>query len=154
MAKDPLPELLLNKSMALCAARELCRSEMRARLESWGAAPEVAVNIISRLVSEKFIDEERYSRAFVKDRFRQNGWGKVKIRASLRIKGIPDETVTEALGEIDGEKYSVTLKNLLETQRRKIRAKNQYELKGKLLRFGLSRGFESSLLYDILNDEF
>ena len=67
-------------------------------------------------------------------------------------KTFPDEIIKKALDSIDNETYKQTLVNLLSVHRRSVKAKNQYDLKAKLLRYGLSKGFESSLLYDLLNE--
>jgi len=152
MAESLLFETALKKAMALCAGREYCRSDIRQKLSTWSIDATDAEKIISKLVIEKFIDEERYCTAFVRDKFRYNKWGRVKIASALKMKNIPGETINNALGSIDEETYMDALKEMIATQRRKVKAKNQYELKGKLLRFGLSRGFESHLLYDLLND--
>ncbi|MFN8210660.1 MAG: regulatory protein RecX [Bacteroidales bacterium] len=152
MAENMLYDIALKKAMALCAGREMCRHDISAKLSSWGVKEEDSSRIISVLVSEKFIDEERYANAFVKDRFRYNRWGRVKIAAGLKAKHIQPELIKEALAVIDDDVYISSLKEMLAGHRRKVKAKNQYDLKGKMMRFGLSRGFESSLLYDILND--
>jgi regulatory protein len=152
MAEARLFNIALNKAMALCAGREICRSEIRHKLSAWGVNETDSERILSRLVTEKFIDEERYSSAFVRDKFRYNKWGKVKIAAALKMKNIPGEIISNALGSIDDESYLAVLRDLISSHARKIKAKNQYDLKGKLLRFGLSKGFESHLLYDLLND--
>ena len=68
------------------------------------------------------------------------------------MKRIPDEKITVALNAIDDSEYLDLLKNIIEKQKRSVKAKNQYDLKAKLLRYGLSKGFESSLLYDLLNE--
>jgi len=103
------------------------------------------------LIKENFINEKRYAEAFVKDKFRYNKWGKVKIRAGLKMKKIPGEIINNALDSIDDGTYRKTIEELITVHRRSVKAKNQYDLKGKLLRYGLSKGFESDLLYDVLS---
>jgi regulatory protein len=152
MADTLLFDTALKRSMALCAGREMCRSDIKKKLSSWGLQEIDIERIIEKLVKEKFIDEERYSSAFVRDKFRYNKWGKVKIASTLKMKSIPAETINNAIGSIDDETYMTALRDMISSQRRKVKAKNQYDLKGKLLRFGLSRGFESHLLYDLLNE--
>jgi regulatory protein len=91
MAESELFKTALSKAMALCSRREYCSDDIRAKLNSWGIGENDTEKIISALVTENFINEKRYSEAFVKDRFRYNKWGKVKIRANLRLKKIPAE---------------------------------------------------------------
>jgi regulatory protein len=118
----------------------------------WGVGNDDSEKIISILVKENFINESRYATAFVKDKFNYNKWGKIKIAAHLRIKHIPSDIIKSALDSIDNVLYAKLLKELIARHRRSVKAKNQYDLKAKLLRYGLSKGFESSLLYDLLND--
>ncbi len=90
--------------------------------------------------------------AFSKDKFKYNKWGKVKIGAGLRMKKISEELITKALDSINETEYLDLLKSIIEKQRKTVRAKNQYDLKGKLLRHCLSKGFESHLVYDLLGE--
>jgi regulatory protein len=152
MSEKALFKTALTKAMALCSHREFCCSEMRSKLQSWGVGDNDNEKIIGVLIKENFINEERFAQAFVKDKFNYNKWGKVKITAHLRAKNIPGEIIRTALHAIDNELYKKTLRELISGHRRFVKAKNQYDLKAKLLRYGLSKGFESSLLYDHLND--
>jgi regulatory protein len=152
MSENTLFKTALNKAMAECSRREFCCEDIRNKLVGWGVAINDAEKIIGVLISEKFIDESRYASAFVKDKFKYNKWGKVKLAAHLRAKKLSSEIIKSALDSIEDELYNKFLRELIESHRRSVKAKNQYDLKAKLLRYGLSKGFESSLLYDILND--
>ena len=152
MNENSLYKTALSKAMALCSKREYCMDDIRNKLRSWGAGETDSEKIISTLVRENFLNETRYASAFVKDKFNYNKWGKVKIAAHLKAKQISPGIITSALNLIDNELYMRTMKEIITSHRRHVKAKNQYDLKGKLLRFGLSKGFESNLLYDILND--
>ena len=143
---------LQSKAMALCSKREYCTDDIRSKLRSWGAGETDSEKIISALIRENFLNETRYASAFVRDKFNYNKWGKVKIAAHLRAKQISPGIITSALDLIDNALYMKTMKEIISSHRRHVKAKNQFDLKGKLLRFGLSKGFESNLLYDILND--
>jgi regulatory protein len=152
MSEDTLFKTALRKAMDLCAHSEYCCSEMQDKLRSWGIHGTDNEKIIDLLLSENYINEARYSQAFVKDKFNFNKWGKVKIAVHLRAKGIPGDIIKISLDTIDSELYTKTLTDLISSHRRSVKAKNQYDLKAKLLRYGLSKGYESSLLYDLLND--
>ena len=151
MPYNELFKASVTKAMALCARREYCISEVLAKLHSWGTDADDNIKIIELLKKDNYINEERYALGFVKDKFNYNKWGKLKITAHLRSKNISGELIKQALDSIDNETYKQTLVNLLAAHRRSVKAKNQYELKAKLLRYGLSKGFESGLLYDLLN---
>lgn len=151
MAEETLYKISLSKAMALCSRREYCPEDIRLKLQSWGLGENDTENVIGILTKENFLNENRYAEAFVKDKFNYNKWGKVKIKAHLKMNKIPAEIISNALNSIDDELYRKTLSDLIATHRRGIKAKNQYDLKGKLLRFGLSKGFESDLLYGIIS---
>jgi regulatory protein len=148
-----LYNIALNKAMALCAGREICPADIKQKLLLWGVENKDIQKLINYLTKEKFIDEKRFAFAFVKDKFRYNKWGKIKIASALKKKSIPDVMISEALDSIDDEIYLGVLKNIIATHRRTIKSKNLYDLKGKLLRYGMSKGFESHLLYDLLNED-
>lgn len=143
----------LTKAMKLCAAREYCSSEIENKLEKWGVAAADRERILRTLIKDKFIDNYRYSVAFANDKFRQNRWGKIKIAVMLKSKGIDEKTIQQAVGSINEKEYLDTLRKLLATHRKSVRAKSSYEFKGKLARFALSRGFEPELVYQILEED-
>ena len=152
MADNRERDELLQRAMRLCSEREYCISEINALLDRWGSPDSAAREwIINRLVAEKFIDEHRYSRAFVIDHFRHSHWGKVKIAMALRGKKLDPAAIAEGLEAVDEEEYLALLRKIIEEQRKKIKARNRLDLKGKLLRHALGKGFESRLVYDVIN---
>jgi regulatory protein len=152
MSEKALFKIALDKTMAQCSHREFCCYDIRNKLSLWGVDNNDTEKIIGILISENFINESRYASAFVRDKFKYNKWGKVKIAAHLRAKKLPPDIISSALDSIDNNLYNKLLRELIEAHRKSVKAKNQYDLKAKLLRYGLSKGFESSLLYDILNE--
>ena len=132
----------LNRVAAYCSAAEHCRAEVSEKLQKWGIAYEAIERILARLEAEKYIDDERYCRAFINDKYRFARWGKVKIAQALQLKKISYNTCRQFLNEIDEEEYLSILDSLLTAKRKSIHAENEYELNGKLMRFALSRGFE------------
>lgn len=153
MERQELNKSALNKAMALCSKREYCREEIRQKLISWEVSNPDCEKLLDNLTAERFIDESRYANAFTRDKFRYNKWGKVKIASQLKLKRIPHEVIRESLDGIDYDTYVQLLKDLLAAQKKRVKANNDYELKGKLMRFALSKGFESSLIYEILGEE-
>jgi len=139
-----------SKAAALCSRAEKCSSEIRDKLDDWGATGEMTEKVLKKLTEEKFVDDARYSVSFVKDKFRFNKWGRVKLSYMLRQKGISSENIAQALQEIDENDYMETLKKLLQEKARKTAARNPYDKKAKLLRFAQSHGFEGNLTYQVL----
>ncbi len=152
MGEKSEKEELLQRAMRECSAREYCISDISSLLDRWGAHDaETKEWVINRLITEKFIDEHRYSRAFVIDHFRHSHWGKVKITMALRSKKVDPAAIDTGLEAIDEDEYHALLMKIVEEQKKKIRAKNRLDLKGKLLRHALGKGFESHLVYDAVN---
>ena len=141
----------LHRAAAYCPKAEHCISEVSEKLRQWGIGPDDAETIIARLLQEKFIDEARFARSFVGDKFRYSRWGRIKIAYALRAKRVPEALVYDALDErIDEEEYIESLVDLLESKRRQTRAADSYELKGKLFRFAAGRGYESDAISEAL----
>lgn len=144
--------VLLAQMESICAAREYCVSDIRAKLDRRGIESIDKEKIIDSLIKNRFIDEKRYAKAFVNDKFRYNGWGRVKISMQLRLKGISQDVIDKALETIDSEEYSEKLRQMLASKGRSVKAANLFEQRAKLTRFALSRGFEIDLIYTILGE--
>ena len=127
---------------ALCAAAEHCAHELNEKMVRWQLDEDIRERIIQRLVSEHYIDERRYCRAFVADKLRYNKWGRRKIAQALAMKHLDRTLIGEAIDNIDEEEYLSILADVLSAKRKSIKATNDYELHGKLMRFAIGRGFD------------
>lgn len=132
----------LSRVEALCSTSENCRADVAERLQRWGIAYGAINRILDHLEQEKFIDEERFCRAFIHDKFRFAKWGKLKIGQALQLKKISFTIYRPLLNEINEDEYLAILQGLLTSKRKSVHAENEFELNGKLIRFALSRGFE------------
>ena len=130
------------KAEAYCSMAEHCRAEVMEKLYQWGASPMWMDGILNHLEQEGYIDQVRYAKAFVRDKYRFNQWGRVKIAQSLRQKHLDSSDIVVAMEEIDEEEYFTVLEHLLTKKLPGIKAKNTYERNGKLIRFAASRGYE------------
>lgn len=131
---------------ALCASSEHCSQEMLDKMTRWQLPEEEQARVMEYLVKNNYIDEERFTHAFVMDKIRYNKWGRRKIEQALWQKRIPKDIQTKILDEIDENEYLNVLRPLLKSKRRSIKAKNDYELNMKLIKFALSRGFTFELI--------
>ena len=136
---------------ALCAQAEHCQQEMRDKMRRWGLDETVQNRIIDRLIKERYVDDERYARAFVKDKIRYNKWGRRKVQQALWMKRIDADIQQQVLDEIDEKEYLDVLRPLLKQKRKSIKAESDYELNQKLLRFALSRGFGFDIIRQCLD---
>jgi regulatory protein len=141
---------VLEKCMAICSRGEKCISDIQLKLDKWDVQAADSKKIIDKLIAEKFIDEERFVRFFVRDKLRINRWGRIKIAFMLKGKGISQRAVADALAQIEDEEYSRILEDLLIHKKKSIKASKPYELKSKLVRFAQSRGFEYDAISKVL----
>ncbi len=148
------PENALIRLEALCARSEHCTYEMRTKLRTWGIAPDRAEKIVESLVEGRFVDDARFARSFVNDKFRFAGHGRMKIRLALAAKRIDRDIIAEALSEIDPEEYASRLREILSAKARRIDDIDTYEGRTRLFRFGVSRGFESDAVATAIREMF
>jgi len=141
-----------DKAAFLCSRSEHCTSDIQEKLKLWGLSAEDSEPVIEKLTAEKYIDNERFVRAYVKDKFRFNHWGKQKIAFMLRSKNISSEIMELAFEEIEDEGYSNELRKILTDKEKSIKAKDQYDKRNKLMRFAMGRGFESVQIYAVLKE--
>lgn len=108
--------------------------------------------IIARLYHEKFLDDLRYATSFVHDKFRYNHWGRVRISQELRMRRIPSNIIEVALEEIPEEDNLETLTLLIENKKKSVKGKSAYDIKCKLIRFALGRGFQMDDIIKVVGD--
>ena len=131
---------------SLCANAEHCQYEMLEKMRKWELSEAVQARVMARLVKERYVDDERYARAFVKDKIRYNTWGCRKVQQALWMKHIDDDIQQTVLDEIDDEEYLNVLRPLLKQKSRSVKAENDYERNQKLVRFALGRGFTFDII--------
>ena len=138
------------KLAARCTAKECCVSEVREKLHNWNVQRIDEDSIVDQLLSERYIDEERYCKAFAHDKFKFDGWGRIKIGYTLRQKQIDPLTVSQSIRTIDEEEYYNSLEHLLKGKSRGLKAVPAQMQGEKLMRFAMSRGFEPELVRECL----
>jgi len=137
-----------------CSVGERCISDVRKKLVAGGASTEAEQHIIERLLKDDFINEARFCRSFVNDKFKFNRWGRTRIRYELQRKNIPDELIAGALDLIDEDEYRSALSSLLEDKKRTLKSASGQDAFRKLYRFATGRGFEGGLILQRLKSLF
>lgn len=138
--------------MRLCARAERSSGDALRLMRNWGVAQNEQQGVLQRLIKERFIDDRRYAEAFVREKMRLSAWGKYKITAALKRKGIADEIITEAMAELNPSDNKKRLQDRLQTKIKHIKYDTEYQLKTKLIRYALSLGFEMDEVMDSVND--
>lgn len=150
--KKPKKKLTPNqatiKAQNSCAYQERCQQEMRDKLYEWGLYSTDVENIIANLISDNFINEERFAKAFAGGKFRIKKWGRVKIKIELKRRKISDYCIKKGMLEIDDTDYLKTLKDIL-TKKLKENPKGKQQVRNyKAAQYAMSRGFESDLIWE------
>ena len=140
--KVKTPEQALAALMRLCARAEKSQEDARRLMRGWGLAERDAEGVLAKLVRDRFIDDARYAEAFVREKLRLSGWGEYKIRTALQRKRIDRALIDAALAEADRSGMDERLRRQLERKARTAKYTTQYELKTKLIRYGLSLGYD------------
>jgi regulatory protein len=142
----------IEKLARYCAYQERCLQEVNTKLDAMGISHNQAQKIIQELSDEGFIDEKRYALSFVRGKFNQKKWGKIKIYHALRAKGINPSLIELALTHIDDEDYYNTLKELAEQKTAALEGKESdpLKIKHKAYRYLMGKGYESHLITDLL----
>lgn len=138
---------------ALCAQAEHCQWEMTEKMRRWELTEEAQARVMQRLVSERYVDDERYARAFVKDKVRYNKWGRRKVEQALWQKHIDESVRQQVLDEVDDDEYISILRPMLQQKGKSTKASSDYELNGKLIKFAMSRGFTMDIIKQCINVE-
>ncbi|HDP54554.1 MAG TPA: RecX family transcriptional regulator [Bacteroidetes bacterium] len=142
MPKQLTPEKALDRAQWLCSQSEKCISDIKLKLTQWGIEPNEKQRIIDSLIADGFINEDRFAQTYARDKARFSKWGPRKIEIALRAKRINTETIEKALSCIQNIMSSDNLFEILSKKAKTVRYKDVYDLKSKLLRFGVSRGFD------------
>lgn len=146
--RDKTPEQALTTLMRLCARAEKSSGDALRLMRTWGVPENARQGILQRLIDQRFIDDARYADAFVREKIRLNGWGTHKIRAALRRKGVAPTLIDTALAACDPAEHAARLRAQLDRKLRTVRYTTSYDLKSKLLRYGLSLGYDYSAVAD------
>lgn len=152
MKKEFTEQEALTKAASYCSLAEHCSTEVVEKLQAWGMTEEASARIMQQLINERYVDDTRFCIAYTRDKYRFAQWGRNKIRQNLRMKGMDNDHITKGLESIDEEEYTSLLADLLKRKRKTIKAKNDYELDGKLARFAISRGFEPNYIFKLLKN--
>ena len=151
MAKIYSYDEALNAMKRLCSGQEKCHQDIRFNLIKKGIYGLDLENIITVLIEENYLNEERYAKAFVRGKFKNNNWGRIKILQGLKQKDISEYCIKKGLEELDEDLYFNKIESIVRKKWLKIKAAYDFERKGKLVQFLMSKGFESALSWEAVN---
>ena len=156
MLKNPTkpltPDQVLDKMAKYCAYQERCVKDVHDKLKTYDIPQEERDKILDFLLDNRFVNDERFAKSFVRGKLNQSGWGVNKIRFHLIQKGIDKDIIEEALGQTDEEVYRQRLIEILKTKAKTIKADSDFEKKRKLAAYAMQKGFEGALVWEVLKD--
>lgn len=156
MAKQPAkpltPDQVLDKMAKYCAYQERCVKDVSDKLKTFDIPEKEKAKILDYLLDNRFVNNERFAKSFVRGKINQSGWGVNKIRFHLIQKGIDKDIIEEALGQTDEEVYRQRLIEILKTKAKTVKAANDFEKKRKLAAYAMQKGFEGGLVWEVLKD--
>jgi regulatory protein len=141
---------VLTKARRYCDAQERCHQQVRDKLYAWGLHQEEVEEVIALLIGEGFLNEQRFAADYAVSKFRQKGWGRVKIREALKIKRVSAPCIKQGLLAIDDDEYVKHLASAVEKLRPKTKGRNEWEREQRVKRYLLGRGFEPDLIADAM----
>lgn len=147
---DLTADQVLDKMAKYCAYQERCCSDVVTKLNTFHLPEKDKKDIISYLSDNRFFDDTRFAKAFVRGKINQNGWGINKIRFQLIKKGIDKDIINEALAEVNEDNYKQRLKQILSSK--KVKAENEFQAKQKLAAYAIQKGFEPALVWETIKE--
>ena len=151
-AKPLTPDQVLDKMAKYCAYQERCVKDVRDKLKTFDILEEEKTKILDYLLDNRFVNDERFAKSFVRGKINQSGWGVNKIRFHLIQKGIDKDIIDEAIGQTDNEVYRQRLIEILKAKSKTIKANSDFEKKRKLAAYAMQKGFEGNLIWEVLKD--
>jgi len=137
-----------------CAYQERCVKDVTEKLKTFEISEKDRKEILNYLIDNRFVDDKRFAFAFVRGKINQSGWGLNKIRFHLIQKGISKDIIDEALQAFDEEAYRQRLLDILKTKTKTVKASNDFERNRKLAAYAIQKGFEASIVWEVLKEVF
>jgi len=150
--KSISPSEALAKAYRYCAYQERSHHEVKNKLHELGLHTNEVDELLARLITEGFLNEERFAKAFAGGKFRMKKWGRLKIVHELEAQGLTKKCIQRGLTEIDATDYRKTLKGLLSKQALKLDEENAYKKRDKIARYAIAKGYEPELVWEMVKE--
>lgn len=151
-SKPLTPDQVLDKMAKFCAYQERCVKDVTEKLKTFDIPQEAKDEILAYLLDNRFVNDARFAKAFVRGKVNQSGWGLNKIRFHLMQKGIDKDLVDEALGQTDEDVYRQRLIDILKTKAKTVKADSEFEKNRKLAAYAMQKGFEPNLVWEVIKE--
>jgi regulatory protein len=146
------PTEALAKIQRYCAYQERSHKEVKTKLYDYGLYSSQVDEILSQLITDGFLNEERFAKAYAGGKFRMKKWGKLKIKNELEFLGLTKNCIQRGLKEIEPADYSKTLKALIKKKSAEIKEENLFKKRDKVARFVIGKGYEPEMVWEYVRD--
>ena len=150
--KKLTPQESLVRIYRYCAYQERSHQEVRSKLFEYGLHAGEVDELMARLITEGFLNEERFAKAFSGGKFRIKKWGRLKIQRALASRGLTENCIARGMKEIDGTDYNKALKEILKKKAKQLDERNPFKKRDKVARFAIGKGYEPELVWDIVKE--
>ncbi len=133
-----------------CAYQERSHSEVKNKLYTLGLYKDEVEELLSHLIVEGYLNEERFAKAFAGGKFRMKQWGRLKISNELEAKGLSSNCIRVGLKEIDESDYTQTIEALIAKKDNQLDEPNLFVRRDKLAKYVIQKGFEPELVWRIV----
>lgn len=148
--KTKSAEQALNALMRLCSKAEKSSGDAMRLMYTWGVPMSERQGVLDRLVEMRFIDDSRYAEAYTREKSQISGWGARKIAQNLYQKGVSKDIVSQSIAMLESDDQRMMLEKRLRSKLRLVKAANDYELRGKLLRYALTLGYDYDMVVEVI----
>ncbi len=147
--RDKIKELYF-RAAGYCSKAEKCPEDVRQYLNKYSDEDFIITSAIKLLETEGYINNERYIKAFINDKYKFAKWGRVKIEYALMQKRFPKSLIKTYLSEIDADEYLSILNSLIKGKIKQNKEVDPAKKKAAIIRFALSKGFEYGDIFKVL----
>ncbi|MDR2207230.1 MAG: RecX family transcriptional regulator [Flavobacteriaceae bacterium] len=145
-------EEIKQKLVNYCVYQDRCHFEVEQKMREFTLIPEAKDQILLYLIKENYLNEERFTRSYIRGKFYIKNWGRNKIKIRLKQKGISEKLMLKCFDEIDENDYKNTISNLYKTYFSKLKYLKDYQKKIKTTRYLMSRGFEFDTIENLMSE--
>lgn len=153
MEKRLTPQEALARMYRYCAYQERSHQEVKNKLYTFGLFKSEVEELITRLITEGFLNEERFAKAFAGGKFRMQKWGRIKIVHELEARGLTKNCIKAGLREIDDNDYRNALQDLLDKKAAQVHEEDVFVKRDQLARYAIQKGFEPDLVWQLLKQQ-
>lgn len=150
--QKPFPgkEVALQKMQRYCAFQERCHNEVRQKLLSMSVYGDTLDEIMAELISDNYLNEERFARSYARGKFRSKGWGKNRIVQELKMRKVTEYCIRKGLEEIEDDDYHAMLEKIIAKKLEELRGEDTFTATQKTAQYAMRKGYESDLIWAIL----